>query len=106
MQKILFLCLIGVIVIFLYQLKHGNGGYADDVKLVKKIGIQTQLNESLYNRNSMLKMKIEGLKGSIDSLEARARYELNLVKPRETLVVLPGNYSIKVPPAKATNNKS
>jgi cell division protein FtsB len=95
MQKIIFLCLIGLLVVLPYQLKYGLGGYLDNQKLKAQIIKQSHINESLVNRNSLELMKIEGLKGSTSSLEARARYELNLVKPGETLVLLPGNYAIK-----------
>ena len=39
----------------------------------------------------MMEIKIAGLKGSKDSIEARARNELNLVKPGEVLILLPGS---------------
>ncbi len=52
---------------------------------------QKQVNVQLKERNAMLEMKIAGLKGSADSLEARSRNELNLVKPGEVLVLLPGS---------------
>lgn len=97
MQKTIFICLALMLALFSYQLKYGYGGYADDQRVQGQITNQFNVNESLANRNSMLEMKIEGLKGSVDSLEARARYELNLVKPGETLVVLPGNYNVKLP---------
>ena len=97
MQKILFLCLVGLLVLLPYELKYGRGGYLDLMRIQKQIQTQAKVNEGLANRNSMEQLKIEALKGSIDSIEARARYELNLVKPGETLVVLPGNYAVKVP---------
>ncbi|MFN8770359.1 MAG: septum formation initiator family protein [Neisseriaceae bacterium] len=97
MQKIILICLILLITVFSYQLKYGSGGYADDKRIVNQIAMQLNLNESFINRNSLLEMKIEGLKGSVDAIEARARYELNLIKPGETLIVLPGNYTVKVP---------
>lgn len=100
MQKTIFIYLALMLALFSYQLKYGYGGYADDQRVQSQITNQFNLNESLANRNSMLEMKIEGLKGSADSLEARARYELNLVKPGETLVVLPGNYNVKLPKPK------
>lgn len=102
MQKIILVCLILLIILFTSQLKYGSGGYIDDSSTVKQIGVQTLANESLANRNNMMEMNILGLKGSVDALEARARYELNLVKSGEILVVLPSNYTIKVPPK---NNK-
>ncbi len=100
MQKILFLCLVALVIFIPYELKHGVGGRDDVYRVHQEILTQEKLNASLENRNSLEQIKIEGLKGSKDSLEARSRYELNLVKPGETLVVLPGNYAIKVPPQK------
>ena len=91
MQKILFLCLIGVIVLFQTQLMHGHGGYVDDERVKRQIAKQKQLNADLRERNSMMEMKIAGLKGSEDSIEARARNELNLIKQGEVLVLLPGS---------------
>jgi cell division protein FtsB len=91
MQKLLFLCLIGIIVLFQMQLMHGHGGYVDDERVKHQIDKQKQINAELKDRNSMTEIKIAGLKGSTDSIEARARNELNLVKPGEVLILLPGS---------------
>ena len=91
MQKILFLCLIGIIILFQLQLLHGHGGYIDDERVKHQIDAQNQINANLKQRNSMMEIKIAGLKGSKDSMEARARNELNLVKPGEVLILLPGS---------------
>ncbi len=91
MHKILFLALIGIAYLFYTQLLHGRGGRADDARVKAQIVSQTKLNTELRERNEMMAMKIAGLKGSTDSLEARARNELNLVKPGEVLVLLPGS---------------
>lgn len=73
------------------QLLHGHGGYADDERVKHQIAKQKQINSDLKERNSMMEMKIAGLKGSTDSIEARSRNELNLIKPGEVLVLLPGS---------------
>lgn len=91
MQKILFLALIAIGVLFQSQLLRGHGGIIDDNKIRMQIEKQKQVNVQLKGRNAMLEMKIAGLKGSADSLEARSRNELNLVKPGEVLVLLPGS---------------
>ena len=57
----------------------------------ESIAKQKQLNADLRERNSMMEMKIAGLKGSTDSIEARARNELNLIKQGEVLILLPGS---------------
>lgn len=91
MQKTLFLCLIGIIVLFQMQFIHGHGGYTDDKRVRYQLEKQKQINAQLKERNSMIEMKIAGLKGSKDSMEARARNEFNLVKPGEVLILLPGS---------------
>ncbi len=91
MQKILFLCLVGIIILFQMQFMHGHGGYVDDERVKHQLDKQKQINTDLKERNSMMEIKIAGLKGSKDSIEARARNELNLVKPGEVLVLLPGS---------------
>lgn len=91
MQKILFLCLIAVICLFQLQLRRGHGGIIDDEKVKLQLTQQKQINADLTQRNSVMEIKIAGLKGSADSLEARSRYELNLIKQGEMLVLLPGS---------------
>lgn len=91
MQKILFLCLIAVIALFQMQFRHGHGGLSDDSRVKAEIAEQKRINADLKDRNAMMEMKIAGLKGSADSIEARSRNELNLVKAGEVLVLLPGS---------------
>ncbi|MBP9742666.1 MAG: septum formation initiator family protein [Burkholderiales bacterium] len=91
MQKILLLALGAIIVLFQVQLREGHGGIIDGNKIKLQINKQKQINGELRERNSLLEMKIAGLKGSTDSLEARSRNELNLIKPGEILVLLPGS---------------
>ncbi len=103
MQKILLIIFLCIVAVVIEQLNYGNGGYQNNQIIIKQITKQQAINEDIANRNSLLEIKIAGMKGSMDALEARARYELNLIKPGETLVVLPENYIIKLPAQK--NNK-
>ena len=89
MQKILLLCLLLVLSVFNLQLHHGVGGVDEDTGIRNKIKTQAKINQDLSSRNQMMMIKIDGLKGSTDALEARARYELNLIKPGEVLIKLP-----------------
>jgi len=99
MQKILFISLIAVFIVFYTQLQIGSGGYMDDKAVIAKIKAQQVINQGLIKRNRDVGIKITDLKGSNDALETRARYELNLIKPGEILVVLPNdNESITVQP--------
>ncbi len=95
MQKIIFLCLIGLLILFPLQLRYGRGGYEDDAKVKLQISRQLQNNLQIKERNNLALVRIDSLKGSRDALEARARFELNLIKPNETLLLLPGNDMIK-----------
>jgi len=97
MQKILlffFLCFVGI---FQFQLRYGRGGYVNDGVNVKEINKQAAINQELITRNNKMQLKISGLKGSSDALEARARSELNLIKRGEVLVLLPGNDTLIKP---------
>ena len=64
---------------------------------VKEINKQAAINQELITRNNKMQLKISGLKGSSDALEARARSELNLIKRGEVLVLLPGNDTLIKP---------
>ena len=89
MQKVLFLTLLFLIVSFQYQLYKGHGGITDNQHIKDQINLQQHSNETSIQRNLLLEIKIEELKGSADLLEARSRYELNLVKHNEVLFMLP-----------------
>lgn len=89
MQKILLVCLLLILFVFNLQLHNGHDGMSEDKEVQNQIQQQNRINKELADRNQMVVIKIEGLKGSTDAMEARARYELNLVKPGEILVKLP-----------------
>lgn len=91
MQKILFLCLIGLIYLFSNQLYSNNGAVAENKKIEKLIDQNIMINTNLYSRNESMVLKISGLKGSLDALEAVARMELNLIKPNEVLIITSEN---------------
>lgn len=95
MQKILLIGLLLILFMFNQELHHGYGGMFDDNVVRNQIKIQTDRNKENADRNQMMLIKIEGLKGSTDAMEARARYELNLIKPGEILVKLPINNTVK-----------
>lgn len=91
MQKILFLVLCAIIAIFQYELWYGRGGIYDSKALENSISQQEKTNQKLQDRNDLIVEHLQELKGSADLMEARARKELNLIKPNEMLVVLPDN---------------
>jgi cell division protein FtsB len=87
MQKLLFLILCTVLTFFQTELWFGKGGIYDNQHLQQVIGQQINNNQRLYQRNDELISHLQELKGSTEVMEARARYELNLIKPNETLVL-------------------
>ncbi|RTL11028.1 MAG: cell division protein FtsB [Neisseriaceae bacterium] len=89
MQKLLFLALCAVVALFQYELWFGRGGIYDSNRLKNTIAQQIKINQELQNRNDGVIDHLQELKGSPELMEARARRELNLVKPNETLVLLP-----------------
>ncbi len=91
MQKFLLFFLIGLFLLFQYQIHFGHGGKFDNKKIKQQIYKQEQINNQLEKRNKEISLKVESLKGKPDDLEARARFELNLIKPNETLVVFSNN---------------
>jgi cell division protein FtsB len=91
MHKVLFLVLLGLLLLFQYQLRYGSGGNTDNANLQIAITKHRQLNSVLQERNTTLMMNIASLKGSSEALEARSRKEFNLIRPGEVLVLLPGN---------------
>lgn len=100
MQKTLVLLLLAVIAFFQYELWYGHSGIYDQARLQDKIIKQAKLNQQLQERNDEVNAHIHELKGSPEFMEARARKELNLVRPNETLVILPD-----VPVAAISTNK-
>ena len=89
MRAILFVCFLMLGGLFQYWLWYGSGGYIDNDKLEHGLAIQMKLTNDLQKRNSELITKISIIRASNASLEAQSRYELNLIKPNEMLVILP-----------------
>jgi cell division protein FtsB len=94
MQKIIFICAILILFKINYDIYFVET--IRDSKLLELIKINQGTNQKLQDRNNILLEKISAMKGNNIALEARARYELNLVKRGETLLVLPDNYTFKL----------
>jgi cell division protein FtsB len=62
---------------------------ANNQHLAQQIVAISQANSAKIDRNQQMVSHIYNLKGSKESLETRIRYELNLIAPGETLVLLP-----------------
>ena len=89
MQKILFICFLALSGLFQYWLWYGSGGHIANDKLEAELKQQIKLTYNLQQRNNALIADIHNIRGSRLSLESKSRYELNLIKPGEMLIILP-----------------
>lgn len=89
MQKIIFLCLVALLALFQYQLKMNQG--VETKVIQEQILEQKVINHKLEVRNQAITNQVMGLKGSNQTLEAKARMDLNLIAPNEMLLLFPGN---------------
>ncbi|NIB39799.1 cell division protein FtsB [Pseudomaricurvus alkylphenolicus] len=84
--------LIPILVILLaglqYRLWVGEGSLAEVVRLSGEIETQRTENERLRERNRVLAAEVEGLKSGLDAVEERAREDLGMIKPGETLFMV------------------
>ncbi len=71
-----------------YRLWNGHGSYAQSWQLEKKIQLQKDENERLHARNVFLAAEVQELKQGMETVEERARHELGMLKPGETLYLL------------------
>ena len=76
---ILILALVGL----QYKLWLGDGNIHQWFELAEKKQVQEASNEKLRARNQILAAEIDNLKHGQHALEARARYELGMIKPDE-----------------------
>ena len=72
-----------------YRLWMGDGSLAQAAELTRQIAEQHAENERLLERNRLLQAEVMELKEGMDTVEERARHELGMVKPGETLYELP-----------------
>lgn len=87
MRWILVLLLI-ILTGLQYRLWIGQGSWAHIVSLEEKIDRQEEINIQLRDRNKMLETDVYSLKNGLESVEARARGELGLIRKGETFYLL------------------
>ncbi|MNR18927.1 Cell division protein FtsB [compost metagenome] len=86
--KWLFVILLVVFSGLQYRLWVGEGSFTSAADLLVKIDEQKAENETLHERNRILYAEILELKEGYETVEERARSELGMVKPGETLYQL------------------
>lgn len=81
---------LGLLLLFLLaalqvSLWNGIGSRSELHRLQQGIERQQQENASLLARNEQIGLEVTSLKGGLEQIEVKAREELGLVRPNETL---------------------
>jgi len=83
------LVILSVILLALqYRLWVAEGSWAHVARLDREIAEQEQTNKRLRERNRQLATEVEALKEGLDSIEARAREDLGMIKEGETFYMM------------------
>ncbi|QKX17868.1 septum formation initiator family protein [Microbulbifer sp. YPW1] len=70
-----------------YRLWVGDGSFAEVTRLERQLNVQQQKNAALERENRQLLREVRSLKEGTDGVEAKARYDLGLIKEGETLFI-------------------
>lgn len=70
-----------------YQLWFDDTGLFSNMQMSEKITSQQEINSAFDARNQVLAEEIWALKSGMDSLEAKARKELGMIKKDETFFI-------------------
>ncbi len=88
-----FLTIIFTLLIMLlqYPLWFGKGGWLNIISLQKQIDQQVKVNEKIKSENDVLMAVVQDLKHGSDVIEAKARYDLGLIKKNEIFFLVISN---------------
>ncbi|WP_193165902.1 FtsB family cell division protein [Microbulbifer hainanensis] len=87
-----------ILLVTQYRLWVGEGSLAEVTRLKRELAQQQEKNSALERRNRQLLREVRSLKVGTDGVEAKARYDLGLIKDGETLFIF-------MDPDKAENGK-
>lgn len=81
--------LLVVLLIYLQsRLWFGEGSYAEAKALRDQLASQLATNATLEQRNQRLRTEVQALKHGLDSVEARARRDLGMIRQGETFYLV------------------
>ena len=81
--------IFAMLVLFLamqYKLWFGDDSVREVLELKQNVTQQSEKNEELKQKNSVLAAEVEDLKTGLDAIEERARSELGMIKKGETFI--------------------
>jgi cell division protein FtsB len=90
-MKYLSFTFIAIILLLQYPLWLGKGGWKSVIALQNDIEKQVAINEKIKSENEILKAVVKDLKYGSEVIEAKARYDLGLIKNGETFFLIIGN---------------
>ena len=86
-MKWLLVTLTVLLLMTQYRLWVGEGSFAEVTRLERELNEQQQKNIALERENRHLLREVRSLKEGTDGVEAKARYDLGLIKEGETLFI-------------------
>ncbi len=72
-----------------YRLWRGEGSFSQASKLERNVQQQQAENDRMRERNRILEVEVNDLKGGADSVEERARNDIGMIKKDETFFMIP-----------------
>lgn len=79
------LVLLALLVLFQYQIWLGPRNRADVAELKERLAVLKKSNAEKVQFNSQLQAELDDLQNGLETVEEKARYELNMVKDGELL---------------------
>lgn len=86
--QILSLGMLALLVSLQYRLWIGEGSLAHASNLKDQVEVMSAGNDSMRQRNVILKAEIMDLREGLDAIEEKARSEYGLIKRNETFFLL------------------
>lgn len=85
MKAVIFTMLM-LLLAMQYKLWFGDDSVREVLELKQSVTLQSEKNEELKQKNSVLAAEVEDLKTGLDAIEERARSELGMIKEGETFI--------------------
>jgi len=97
--------LIGLIVVLQYPLWLGKGSWLRVWELQRQVAEQYRANEALAARNAQLAAEVQDLKTGYGAIEARARFELGMIRHDEVFFQVMEPVTTSAAPAADTSTR-
>ena len=78
--------LVGALALFQYQIWNGRGNMGQVTLMQQQLLAQRAANQRTEAEIARLQSEVKDLKEGVDTVEAKARYELGMVKANEIFV--------------------